>query len=143
MARRLLAVGTLILVLHVALRAQDAAASKPLQGRWVVTSGEHGGKPMDAIKGGVMTVTGDAFEIRTSSGNMIKGTLRLNASVRPMQMDLVHADGSVWEAVYETGADTFRMNYVEKGGKDPRPVSFVTSDKTEESVVTLHRDATK
>jgi hypothetical protein len=60
-----------------------------------------------------------------------------------MQMDLVHADGSVWEAVYETGADTFRMNYVEKGGKDPRPVSFVTSDKTEESVVTLHRDATK
>jgi hypothetical protein len=35
------------------------------------------------------------------------------------------------------------MNYVEKGGKDPRPVSFVTSDKTEESVVTLHRDATK
>jgi hypothetical protein len=46
---------------------------------------------MDAIKGGVMTVTRDAFEIRTSSGNMIKGTLRLNASVRPMQMDLVHA----------------------------------------------------
>lgn len=119
--------------------AQDAA-SAPLQGRWVVTGGEHGGKPMDAIKGGVMTIAGNAFEIRTAGGSVLKGTLRLEASTTPFKMDLVHADGDIWEAVYETTPDTMRLNYVEKGGKDPRPVSFTTSEKTEESIVTLRRE---
>lgn len=122
------------------VHAQDLA-SAPLQGRWVVTGGEHGGKPMDSIKGGVMSVVGEAFEIRTASGNILKGTLRLDASTPPFKMDLVHADGEVWEAVYETTADTFRLNYVEKGGKDPRPTSFTTSEKTEESIVTLRRES--
>jgi len=120
--------------------AQDSA-STPLQGRWVVTGGEHGGKPMDAIKNGVMSIVGNAFEIRTASGNVLNGTLRIDASTRPFKMDLVHADGDVWEAVYETTADTMRLNYVEKGGKDPRPVSFTTSEKTEESIVTLRRES--
>ena len=103
--------------------------------------GEHGGKPMDSIKGGVMTVVGEGFEIRTASGNILKGTLRLDVSTPPFKMDLLHADGEVWEAVYETTADTFRLNYVEKGGKDPRPTSFTTSEKTEESIVTLRRES--
>ena len=122
--------------------AQDAV-SAPLQGRWVVTGGEHGGKPMDSLKGGLMNISGTAFEIRTASGNMLKGTLRLDAGTRPFKMDMVHADGEVWEAVYETTADTLRLNYVEKGGKDPRPTGFTTSEKTEESVVTLRRENTQ
>ena len=73
--------------------AQDAAA--PLQGRWVVVDGEHNAKPMKGLNGGVMTVTGTAFEIRTASGNMLKGTLKLDASTKPAQMDMVHADGAV------------------------------------------------
>jgi uncharacterized protein (TIGR03067 family) len=105
-----------------------------------VTGGEHGGKPMDSLKGGVMTVTGTAFEIRTASGNMLKGTLKLDAAARPMIMDLVHADGTEWEAIYEVTGDAFRLNYVVKGEKDPRPTGFVTSAKTEESVVTLRRE---
>ena len=119
------------------LVAQDA--STPLQGRWVVVDGEHNAKPMKGLNGGVMTVTGTAFEIRTASGNMLKGTLKLDASKKPAQMDLVHADGVVWEAVYETTGDTFRLNYVVKGEKDPRPATFKTSEKTEESLVVLQR----
>ena len=87
-----------------------------------------------------MTITGDAFEVRTASGNMLKGTLRLDASKKPAHMDLLHADGEKWEAVYEVTAGGFRMNYVEAGGKDPRPAAFTTSEKTEESLVTLQRD---
>jgi uncharacterized protein (TIGR03067 family) len=117
--------------------AQDATA--PLQGRWVVVDGEHNGKPMKGLNGGVMTVTGSAWEIRTASGNMLKGTLKLDASKKPAQMDMIHADGTVWEAVYETAGDTFRLNYVEKGEKDPRPTGFKTSEKTEESLVVLQR----
>jgi uncharacterized protein (TIGR03067 family) len=142
MARRVLPVLLLVSMLPVGARAQDAA-STPLQGRWVVTGGEHGGKPMDSLKGGVMTITGDAFEIRTASGNMLKGTLKLDASTRPFKMDMVHADGAVWEAIYETMAETLRLNYVEKGLKDPRPTAFTTSEKTEESIVTLRREATQ
>jgi uncharacterized protein (TIGR03067 family) len=122
----------------VSLTAQDAAAS--LQGRWVVVDAEHNGKPMTGLNGGVMTVTGSAFEIRTASGNVLKGTLKVDATKKPAHMDLVHADGAVWEAVYETAGDTFRLNYVEKGQKDPRPASFKTSEETEESLIVLRRE---
>lgn len=139
MLRRLSVLVFSLCLLQAAIRAQDT----PLQGRWVVTGGEHGGKPMDAIKGGVMTVTGNAFEVRTASGNLLKGTLRVDASKKPMEVDLTHADGEVWEAIVELTSDGFRMNYVEKGEKDPRPKGFTTSAATEESVVTLRHDAAR
>jgi uncharacterized protein (TIGR03067 family) len=131
-------VALLVVVCASALQAQDAAA--PLQGRWVVIDAEHNGKPMKTLNGGVMTVSGTAFEIRTASGNMLKGTLRLNTTRKPFQMDMIHADGTEWEAVYEVNADSFRLNYVVKGAKDPRPATFTTSEKTEESLVVLRRE---
>jgi uncharacterized protein (TIGR03067 family) len=134
-----------VLILLLAPAAWTAAqapssALAVLQGRWVVIAGEHNAKPLDVIKGGVMTVTGDAFEVRTASGNVLKGTLRLDASRKPAHMDLLHADGEKWEAVYEMTSEGFRMNYVEAGGKDPRPVAFTTSEQTEESLITLRRE---
>lgn len=126
------------IVLSTGMAAQDAAA--PIQGRWVVVDAEHNAKPMKGLNGGVMTVTGSAFEIRTASGNVLKGTLKLDATKKPAHMDLVHADGTVWEAVYEATGDTFRLNYVEKGEKDPRPAGFKTSEKTEESLIVLQRE---
>jgi uncharacterized protein (TIGR03067 family) len=140
MPRFVLPILLLVSLCTAAIHTQ-APATAALQGRWVVTGGEHGGKPMDSLKGGVMTVVGEGFEIRTASGNILKGTLRLDVSTPPFKMDLLHADGEVWEAVYEITADTFRLNYVEKGGKDPRPTSFTTSEKTEESIVTLRRES--
>jgi hypothetical protein len=49
MPRSPLPILLLLSLLPVVAYAQDAA-SKPLQGRWVVTGGEHGGKPMDSSK---------------------------------------------------------------------------------------------
>jgi uncharacterized protein (TIGR03067 family) len=85
---------------------QTQTALAPLQGRWVVTSAEHDGKPFDAIKGGVMTIAGDGFEVRTASGNMLKGTLTLDPSKQPSQMDMIHADGARWEAIYAVEGET-------------------------------------
>jgi uncharacterized protein (TIGR03067 family) len=124
-----------------ALTVYAQNASAPLQGRWVVTGAEHNGKPMNGLNGGVMTVNGGAFEIRTASGNMLKGTLRLDPSTTPAQMDMVHADGVQWEAIYELAGDTLRLNYVVKGEKDPRPTAFATSEKTEESLIMLRRQS--
>jgi uncharacterized protein (TIGR03067 family) len=120
--------------------AQDRDALALLQGRWVVTSGEHNGKPLDAIKGGVLTISGDSFEIRTASGNLLKGTLRVDISKQPSHMDFLHADGTRWNAIYEVSGEAFRLNYVE-AGNDPRPAAFTTSDKTEETIVSLRREA--
>ena len=120
--------------------AQGQSILAPLQGRWVVTAAEHNGKPFDAIKGGVMTISSDGFEIRTASGNMLKGTLRLDPSKQPSQMDMTHADGARWEAIYAIDGETFRLNYVEAGGKDVRPTTFTTSNTTEATVITLRRE---
>jgi uncharacterized protein (TIGR03067 family) len=139
-ALRLVAV-FMLLAVTVALAQTADGALKALQGRWVVIGGEHNGKPMDAIKNGVMTITGNAFEIRTASGNALKGTLRVDSSRAPWQMDLTHADGTRWEAIFEVQGDTFRLNYVDMPGKDPRPSAFTTTEKTEESVVSLRREA--
>jgi uncharacterized protein (TIGR03067 family) len=122
-----------------AAQAQDGPAR--LQGRWVVTGAEHNARPMTTLNGGVMTISGSAFEIRTASGNMLKGTLRLDASKSPLQIDMVHADGTEWEAIYEVTGDTLRLNYVAKGEKDPRPTAFTTSEKTEESLIVLRRES--
>jgi hypothetical protein len=56
-------------------------------------------------------------------------------------MDMIHADGVQWEAIYEVAGDTLRLNYVVKGEKDPRPAAFATSEKTEESLIMLRRQA--
>jgi hypothetical protein len=49
MLRSLAPIVLAVVLLSTGIRAQDAAA-KPLQGRWVVTGGEHGGKPMDSLR---------------------------------------------------------------------------------------------
>ena len=139
---RLILVSLVTLVLTSHAHAQSSNAANPLQGRWVVTAAEHQGKPFDAIKGGVMTIAGDAFEDPlNASGNMLKGTLKLDASKQPSQLDMLHADGARWEAIYVVEGETFRLNYVEAGGKDARPVTFTTNDTSEATVIVLRREA--
>jgi uncharacterized protein (TIGR03067 family) len=123
------------------IAAQDASAAlASLQGRWVVTGGEHNGKPMDSLKGGVLTISGADFEIRTASGNLLRGMLRVDTAHQPFQMDMLHADGVRWEAIYEVTGESLRLNYVDAAGDDPRPKAFTTSPATEESIVTLRRE---
>ena len=83
---------------------------------------------------------GTVDAIRTASGNVLKGTLRVDTSKRPSQMDLLHANGTRWEAIYEAQAEVLWLNYVQGGGKEPRPAGFKTSEKTEASIVTLRRE---
>jgi uncharacterized protein (TIGR03067 family) len=141
MSRFIVLASLVALVFTAHVRAQSSNASSPLQGRWVVTAAEHQGKPFEAIKGGVMTIAGDAFEVRTASGNMLKGTLKLDASKQPAHLDMVHADGERWEGIFAIEGDTFRMNYVEAGGKDVRPTTFTTNDATEATVIVLRRES--
>ena len=104
-----------------------------------MTCGEHNAEPMDALNGGVLTVDDAAFEIRTASGNMLTGMLRGDASTRPTQLDLMHADGTRWEAVFEVDGTVLRLNYVDASGLDPRPTGFKTLPTNDESLIVLRR----
>ncbi len=119
-------------------RQDDAVAS--LQGRWVVTAGEHNAEPMDSLNGGVFTIDGATFEIRTVSGNALSGTLRVDGSMQPQHLDVLHADGTHWEAVVEVDGSTMRLNYVDASGLDPRPTGFKTLATNEESLLVLRRE---
>ena len=118
----------------------QADALAPLQGRWVVTAGEHNGESMDSLNGGVMAIDGAAFEITTVSGNVLTGTLEVDASMRPTHLDLLHASGTRWEAVFEVDGTLFRLNYVDASGVDPRPTGFTTLPTNEESLIVLNRE---
>jgi uncharacterized protein (TIGR03067 family) len=124
-------------VLSAALYAAGAAA---LEGKWVVTAGEHEGQKMDVVVGGVMTVKDGTFHIHTASGKDLHGRILVRPDAQPAQLDFVHGDGTRWEAIYEIDGDTLRLNYVAAGGKDSRPTKFATSDETEASLMTLRRE---
>src|SRR5687768_9090329 len=100
---------TLLVTLSAALQtsvdgpAAEATAAEfaKLQGAWTVTAAEQNGKPLDVIKGGVLTITDRGFTLSTAAGNEFKGELRINSATSPKQLDFVHAGGSqVWEGIY-------------------------------------------
>src|SRR5262249_44181566 len=101
-------------VLSIAL-AQNAI-DPALQGSWVVVGAEHGGKPMEGLTGGTMTITGDRFEIHTAGGSLLKGTLQVNRAAKPATMGLLHDSGLRWQAIYEATANDFRLNYIDAAG---------------------------
>jgi hypothetical protein len=65
--------------------AQDAATDelRRLQGVWTVTAAAQRGRPLDAIKGGILTIADRAFAPKTAAGNEFKGDLRVNSAPTP------------------------------------------------------------
>src|SRR5262245_35246623 len=124
--------------------AQEPAADelRKLQGVWTVTAAEQRGRPLDVIKGGILTVADRAFALKTAAGNEFKGDIRINPSVSPRQLDFLHASGPVWEAIYTVNDDVLRLNYVEGGGADKRPTLFATSADSAGTVIVMRRVAT-
>lgn len=124
----------------IAAQAQTADEIAKLQGEWTVVAAEQRGKPFDAIKGGRLTIQGTTFTLRTAAGNEFSGTIRVNPSSTPKQLDFHHADsGPVWAAIYSVTEDLFRLNYVEAGGRDPRPTIFATSGDSAGTVIAMSR----
>ncbi len=121
--------------------AQDAAPQglAPLQGTWTVTAAEQGGKPFDVIKGGVLTITGQSFELRTASGNALDGTLQVQPAASPQQLDFLLSTGAHWEAIYVQNCDIFRLNYVEQGDGVKRPAVFATTADTQGTVIVMRK----
>jgi uncharacterized protein (TIGR03067 family) len=139
---RFAAVVVLTMTTAVAAAAQDKTADelKKLEGGWMVVAAEQRGKSFDAIKGGGLVIEGSTFFLRTAAGNEFKGTIRIDPSKSPRQLDFIHEKGgAVWEAIYTVTDDMFRMNYVEGGGRDARPTLFATSADSGGTVIVMSR----
>lgn len=125
-----------------AITAADEAATAAelghLRGAWTVTAAEQGGKPFDAIKGGVLSIDGAAFALRTASGNELAGTIAVDPATVPKQLDFLHSTGAVWEAIYTVAGEVLRLNYVEQGDA-PRPTVFATTADTPGTVIVLQK----
>jgi uncharacterized protein (TIGR03067 family) len=129
----------LSLVATLAL-AEDPAANElvRVRGTWTVTAAEQGGKPFDAIVGGVLKIDGAAFVLRTARGTQLDGQLRLDPASSPKHIDFLLSTGAVWEGIYTTSGDFFRLNYVERGDA-PRPTVFATTADMLGTVIILRR----
>ena len=142
---RHLACVAFILTTAATMAAQDQAEEelRRIQGVWAVTAGEQRGRPLDAIKGGVLSIAERSFALKTAAGNEFKGDLRVNPGASPRQLDFVHANGGpVWEAIYSVNDDVLRLNYVEGGGSDKRPTIFATTADSAGTVIVMRRVST-
>jgi len=142
-ARPIAAIAFVILAILAAgatwARAQDNMVLAILQGRWTVTASEHLGTASSAITDGVMTVSGEAFEIRGTGSKMVKGTLSVDVRRRPWQIDLALDGGKRWVGIWELVGDTLKLNYVDAAGQYPRPTTFMTAENADGALVTFQR----
>ena len=123
-------------------RPQDAgAALKPLQGRWIITSAQGQGKAVEGLRGGVLLITGQTFEIRPATGMPMKGTLKIDVTKRPFEIDLTHAGGMQWEGIYDVAVTSMRLAYVDAAGEEPRTASFTPGAKSGASSLTFRRES--
>lgn len=129
----------LVLLLAAGATRGQTAGLDALEGRWVVTGAEAGGEPFDTVVGGVLTVTGNDFIIRTAAGTVLTGTLAADASAVPAALDLLHADGTRWAAIYELEGETLRLAYVVDDGVTPRPRDFPTAGNALATRIELER----
>jgi uncharacterized protein (TIGR03067 family) len=145
------ALGLVVCLCAVAVGARARAAQDPateefkkLEGGWIVVAAEQRGKPFDAIRGGALVIEGRSFLLRTAAKNEFKGELRIDPSKLPRQLDFIHGQGGVvWNAIYTVDEETFRLNYVEAGGRDSRPTLFATSSDSAGTVIVMNRMAKK
>ena len=107
--------------------AKDAKATAALQGTWVLTS--INGQPVgDEL---TLTITGDKYHQTLSGTVNERGTLKVDASKKPMTIDLAIAEGSdagkTQLGIIEVTGDTIRGN-LDTPGAGQRPADFTIKD---------------
>ena len=112
----------LLLPLSVDARAADADQEK-LQGKWKVESCEFNGAPVDALIDAVREFKDGKYTLTPLSGEVFSGTIKLDSSKKPKQIDLDLSDRTL-KGIYEIDGDTLKISYVLEG--DERPTELVS-----------------
>ena len=107
--------------------AKDAKAAAALQGTWVLTS--INGQPLsDEL---TLTIAGDKYHQTVGGTVNERGTIKVDASKKPMTIDLAITEGSdagkTQLGIIEVTGDTIRGN-LDTPGAGQRPADFTIKD---------------
>lgn len=133
----------LLLIVPMTTRADDAKKGELLDGTWVPSAAEIGGKafPDEVRKTIKLVIDADKYTVSVG-GAPDKGTVKLNPKGTPKEMDITGTDGpnkgKTFQAIYELDGDTLKVCY-DLSGK-ARPTEFKTKDGTQLFLVTYKRD---
>src|SRR5262249_17008418 len=85
---------TLVLSLALAARSGDAKDGDTIQGTWLPSAAELGGKmfPDDVRKTIKLVIKGDKYTV-TAGEKVDKGIVKLNPSVKPKALDITGTEG--------------------------------------------------
>ncbi len=105
---------TVVLSFSPAARSGDAKNGDAIQGTWLPSAAEIGGKPFpDEIRKSIKLVIKDDKYTVTVGNAVDQGTLKLNASAKPKEIDVIGTDGpnkgKTFLAIYERDGDNLRI----------------------------------
>ena len=122
----------------------DAAEEdlKKLQGVWEVAGGEINGSVISEsdIPSIILTITNQSYRVERDGGTD-RGAFTLDPSKQPKHMDIRPDSGddagNKMLAIYEIGADSFRVCYASPG--EDRPTAFATEPDSRRLVINYKR----
>jgi uncharacterized protein (TIGR03067 family) len=132
----LAAIGACALLAHrpIDARAADADQEK-LQGKWKVESFDYNGMPVEAMKDAVREFNLDKYSLTPTSGDVFSGTVKLDSSKKPKQINLLVNDRTL-KGIYEIDGEMLKISYRLEG--DERPTEF-TSKPDSGVVLAVHK----
>jgi uncharacterized protein (TIGR03067 family) len=111
--------------------AEDPASKKDLeglQGTWKLISAMRDGEalPPDKVKKTSIVIKGDTFLFPESAeyATSKEGTIRLDATKTPKQMDATSTEKEVMLGIYELDGDRYKVCFAPTG--KPRPTEFAS-----------------
>ena len=143
MLLKLIVVSALALTFSLAAWSGDAKDGDAIQGTWLPSTAELGGKMFpDEVRKTIKLVVKDDKYTVTVGKSVDQGTVKLNPSAKPKEMDITGIDGpnkgKTILAIYERDGDTLRVCY-DLSGKS-RPTEFKTGEGTQLFLVTYKRE---
>jgi uncharacterized protein (TIGR03067 family) len=132
----------LLLSLPLVAASDDAKGGGSIQGIWMPSSAELGGKmfPEEVRKTIKLVVTDDKYTVTVGKA-VDRGTVKLNPAAKPKELEIIGTDGpnkgKKILAIYERDGDTLRVCY-DLSGKG-RPTEFKTREGTQWFLVTYKR----
>ncbi len=92
-----------------------------LSGKWTVESFEFNGQPVAEMIAAVREFKGDQYTLTPKSGQTFSGTLKIDATQTPKQIDLMLGDRTL-RGIYEIDGTSLKLAYALEG--DARPTAF-------------------
>ncbi len=146
MVRKMLAVSALVLVCTATAWSRDNKEDmKFMEGTWLPVSGELGGEK-EAIEKTLKDsrlVIKDGKYTYTVGDRTDGGTITLDASKKPKQMDIVGTEGPNKDkkilAIYEVGENSLKICYALEKESPERPKEFKSETGTKNLLITWKR----